>query len=62
MKAAEKISSERERETFFEVLDVLGGESDSDLVNLLLGLLQPRLRRLHRCIRHVSSSSSASIT
>lgn len=42
----------RKKFTFLEVLNILGGQSDTDLVNLLLGLLQSRLRRLNSCIRH----------
>ena len=39
--------------TFLEVLDVLRGESDPDLVNLLLGFFHTLLlRRLH-CVRHL---------
>lgn len=48
--------------TFLEVLYILGGKSDTDLVNLLLGLLQPRLSWLHRCVRHSFPSISSSNT
>jgi len=43
----------KKKTTFLEVLDVLGGESDPDLVNLLLGFFHTLLlRRLH-CVRHL---------
>jgi hypothetical protein len=57
-KAKTKMKAKKKKEswgTFLEVLNVLGGESDPDLVNLLLGFLHTLLlRRLH-CVRHLFS-------
>ena len=46
-----KIDIEKE-ETFLEVLNVLRGKSDPNLVDLLLRLLQTWLSRLHCRVRH----------
>jgi len=48
----EKELKSRETYTFFEILNVLRGKSDSDLVDLLLTLLQTGFRWLHCSVRH----------
>ena len=47
--------------TFLEVLHVLGGESDPDLVDLLLWFLQTRLGGFHRCVSHGIQASPLSL-
>lgn len=46
--------------TFLEILNILGGESDPNLVNHLCRLLKPRLGWLHCCICcHLSAQQQA---